>query len=86
MYKNWILNCENWILWYAYLQPFPAVMFAFGVLDVATQTEKFRKYYESHEDFLPDTRVVEVTAFWAPLTECLVLKKRELFGQAVGQT
>lgn len=64
-------------------QPFPAVIFAFGVLDVA---EKFRKSYEN-EDFLPNTKVVEVTVhFWAPLTECLVLKRRELFGQAVGQT
>lgn len=60
-------RCENWILWYAYLQPFPAVMFAFGVLDVGTQTEKFRKSYESHEDFLPDTRVGEVTVHFGPL-------------------
>lgn len=48
-------------------QPFPAVIFAFGVLDVATQAEKFRKSYENHEDLLPDTRVMEVTVRFGPL-------------------
>lgn len=66
----WKLDFVVWIS-----QPFPAVVFAFGVLDVATSEQFLKKSYENHEDFLPDTRVVEVAVRFGPLWQCLELKK-----------
>lgn len=79
-------RCENWILWYAYHSPFQlshCLWFSrcgyssWKIQKVLWESWGFSTWHQSCGGHGP---------FWAPLTECLVLKKRELFGQAVGQT
>lgn len=70
----------------AYFQLFLAVMFGFGVLDAAMQAEKLRKYCVVFFLTPESWRSLSVLGSAVLSTECWVLKKRGLFGQAVGQT